>query len=153
MTPSKRCTAAGQALRRLFSSYLLTSPSSLSVDCWRSNQHVDVKKNYHPQRRPTLHPPTMTQTAATATATSRSATHLRPPPQQTLDFMRTRLRARLGRWTVECTLIAYSTDFIMTLKLKLEFHRFSFGDLIRFMIHKFSRPLEFLAAYFSRIEI
>ena len=74
MTPSKRCTAAGQALWRLFSSYLLTSPSSLSVDCWRSNQHVDVKKNNKPQRRPTLHPPTMTQTAATATATSRSAT-------------------------------------------------------------------------------
>ena len=94
----------------------------------------------------------MTQTAATATATSRSATHLRPPPQQTLDFMRTRLRARLGRWTVECTLIAYSTDFIMTLKLKLEFHRFSFGDLIRFMIHEFSRPLEFLVRYFQRFE-
>ena len=89
--------------------------------------------------RPTLHPPTMTQTAATATATSRSATHLRPPPQQTLDFMRTRLRARLGRWTVECTLIANSTDFKTGLNAKWIFMDF---DLIRFVYSRNSKIVD-----------
>ena len=43
--------------------------------------------------------------------------------------MRWSVRARLGGWTVECTLIANSTDFKMGLNSKRFFHGFSFADL------------------------